>query len=92
MEDEIYSCHRNNLQSTAIRTDLSIAIFFSYLDHWTTVTQVNDERTKVFFYLCFVGLPGGLEHNKLHIDLSPATYLRRLGSIHWSVWSGMHPR
>ena len=49
MEDEIYSCHRNNLQSTAIRTDQSIAIFYFYLDHSSTVTQVNDERTKVFF-------------------------------------------
>ena len=49
MEHEIYSCHRDNLQSTATKTDLSIAFFFFYLDHSSTVTQVNDERTKVFF-------------------------------------------
>jgi len=49
VEDEIYFYHRNNLQSAAIRTDLSIAIFFFYLDHSNTVTQVKDERTKVFF-------------------------------------------
>ena len=60
MEDEIYSYHRNNLQSTAIRTDLSIAIFFFYLDHSKTVTEVNDERTKVFFiFVCrFTGRIG----------------------------------
>ena len=58
MEAESYSYHRNNLQSTAIRTDLSIAIFFFYLDHSNTATQVNDERTKGLFYLCFAGLQG----------------------------------
>ena len=59
MEDEIYSCHRNNLQSTAIRTDLSIAIFFSYLDHWSTVTQVNDERRSFLSLFCrFTGRIG----------------------------------
>ena len=59
MEAESYSYHRNNLQSTAIRTDLSIAIFFFYLDHSKTVTQVN-ERTKVFFiFVCrFTGRIG----------------------------------
>ena len=50
MEDEIYSYHRNNFQSTALRTDLSIAIYFkerrSFLSMFCRFTgQIGPQQT-----------------------------------------------